>query len=223
MTVTFTGFYTSRPFWAVNAIDFNNVNFGNTPSRFTALMSEKVYEASLHTFSFQVCRDGMLLLKIQEIEDKLPSTESQDIHKIVSWWGEYLDYFNCLYLLLDSAVLKVMNLGYFDLAEVTNKDAFRISFEDGKEIGSSIAQESITSVYQMARYISSYNLNMPLQIDSRLSMRRTLPKTVFDEITKNLEIVAQKKRLVSLLSNITKGLSEYKIGNYTKMDELFRN
>ena len=213
MTEKFTGFYTSRPFWAINAIDFNKVNISSIPSQFTMLMSEKAYETSQDLFSFQVCRDGMLLLKIHEIENRLPNHDSLDIHEIVSWWGEYLDYFNCLYLLLDSAVMKVMNLGYFDLAEVTNKDAFRITFENEKEVGASIAQESITSVYQMARYVSSYN--MPPQFDPRLSMRQILPKPVFDEVAKNLEIIAQQKHLVPLLSSITKGLSEYKIGNYT--------
>ena len=176
-------------------------------------MSEKVYEASLDFFSYQVCRDGLLLLKIHEIENRLLNHDGLDIHGVVSWWGEYLDYFNCLYLLLDSAVIKVMKLGYFDLAEVTNKDVFRITFENGKEVGASIAQESITSVYQMARYSSSYN--MPPQFDPRLSRREILPKAVFDEVAKNLENVAQQKHLVSLLSSIAKGLSEYKVGNYT--------
>lgn len=128
----FIGFFTSRPFWAINGIDFENPVSDTTINSFTDLMSEIVYDISSSAFSFRVCRDGMLLLQIQDLENKLPANEIRDIQETVSWWGEYLDYFNCLYLLLDSAVLKVENLAYFDITEVTNKDAFRISFEGKK-------------------------------------------------------------------------------------------
>lgn len=80
-------------------------------------------------------------------------------------------------------------------------------------MGAHIAQESITSVYQMGRYIS--NSNIPPQYDPRIAFRHVFSKEVFDVLTKDLEIVINHKHLVTLLSGITKALSEYKIGNYT--------
>lgn len=238
MIEKFTGFYTFPPFWAISAIDLQDPNI-NIASHFTELMSEIVYKYSSDTFSFQVCKDGMLQLRVNELEKKSPfdiDAKAEDINKKmivieerlertdickfdidgkIEWWRKYLDYFNCLYLLLDSAVInanKDYSNYYFNFAEVTNKDMFCVSFEDGQEKGSSIAPQSITSKYLMARYRSLFKLHP--QDDPCLSGRLVVPKQVFEEVAAKFEIIASCKSLVSRLSGIAKGLSEYKMGNY---------
>ena len=54
----------------------------------------------------------MLLLQTYEIENKA----RDNINELVEWWGEYLDYLNCLYLILDFEVINVLQYQYFTFA-----------------------------------------------------------------------------------------------------------
>jgi hypothetical protein len=152
----------------------------------------------------------MLQLQIYELEGALSHDDKPaEINRIIAWWSEYIDYFNCLYLLLESAYLKEENIGYFEIAEITKRDIFRITYEDGNFSGCSIADLSVTSIYQMAHFGNYFNL--PFQYQNRM----IISETVFAGLANNLETIIQQKYLVHMLSGITKALSEYKIGNYT--------
>src|SRR5260370_5986513 len=118
----FTAFYPSRPFWAVSGIDFTDPN---SLAKFGDLMSEEVYEDSAQAFSLKICRDGMILLRIEALEmDDSQTGAPTPIESWVRKWGEYLDYLNSFYLLLDSSTLQLMKLSYFNLHEITSRDAF---------------------------------------------------------------------------------------------------
>jgi hypothetical protein len=203
------GFYTSRPFWALDPVDFRDPHLAD---HFTDLMSEIVYRATSEAFSLQVCRDGLLMLQVPELEDSLPDVPHLAPEVAVEWWGKYLDYFNCLYLLLDSAVMTTSKLAYFDLAEVTNRDVFRVLFEDGLWKGASIAQESLTSVFQRRRFLVYHAL--PLEMDPLELGRVVVRKETLDLLVENLQAVAASKGTIQWLSGVAKALSEYKIGNY---------
>jgi len=208
MTEKFTGFFTPRPFWAITAIDFQDPT-SMSLQRFHPLMSEIVYRYSSNTFAFQVCRDGMLLLQVHEIENKI----REDIRELVEWWGEYLDYLNCLYLLLDSEFINVKQYQYFNFSELRRNDVFRVTFENNQEIGAVVAAESITGIYQTihnSRFIDGLSYGY----DPRSSHRDVVTKEIFEKLTEKLETLVSNKRLVSLLSGISKAVSEFKNGNY---------
>jgi len=155
MIEKYLGFFTPRPFWAVDAIDFQDSTSG-TLQRFHPLMSEVTYQYSSGTFNFRVCRDGMILLQIFEIENKV----RDDIHELVEWWGEYLDYLNCLYLILDSEFINVLQYQYFTFSELRRNDVFRVTFENNQEQGASIATEMVsrqamTHVYSIVSLFQS--------------------------------------------------------------------
>jgi len=209
MIEKYVGFFTPRPFWAIDAIDFQDATSG-TLQRFHPLMSEVTYQFTSGSFSFRVCRDGMILLQIYEIENRI----RDDIHDLVEWWGEYLDYLNCLYLLLDSEFINVSNIQYFMFAELRRNDVFRVTFEDNQETGMSIATESITGIYQSIHH-SRFVDGLPIGYDPRTQNRVVIPKQVFDNLTEKFEFLISDKNLVSLLSGLSKSLSEFKIGNYT--------
>lgn len=209
MTENYIGFFTPRPFWAVDAIDFRDSTSG-TLQRFHPLMSEVTYQYASDSFSFRVCRDGMLLLQIYEIETKA----RDDIHDLVEWWGEYLDYLNCLYLIMDSEFINVLQYQYFTFSELRRNDVFRVTFEDNQENGASIATESITGIYQNIHY-SRFVDGLPSGYDPRTQHRVIISKQVFEKLTEKFEFITSDKNLVSLLSGISKSLSEFKIGNYT--------
>ena len=106
-----------------------------------------------------------------------------------------------------------MNLGYFNLHEITNRDAFRVRYENGKDAGENVANESIASVFQMARFASSYG-SIPIPHDSRIMMRRVITRDAIAHAAEDFRVVMSNPGLESVLASFTKSISEYKVGNY---------
>lgn len=211
-TGTFTAFYPSRPFWAVNGIDFGDPK---TMDNFEELMSEEMYTESGETFSLKICRDGMVMVRIEELEEKddAAPTATSRIEIIVEKWGEYLDYLNSFYLLLDSSTLRSMNLAHFNLHEITTRDAFRVGHENGRIAYYNIALESVGSTFQMARFRSSYGPT-PIAHDPRIATRPTISSEVIWTAAKQFGFVVKNPGLEKVLASIAKSISEYKVGNY---------
>ena len=70
----FTGFYPSKPYWAGSSIDLTDQESLNN---FTDLMSEEIFEKEHNGIIVKVCRDGLILIKVDELErliEKLPGT-----------------------------------------------------------------------------------------------------------------------------------------------------
>jgi hypothetical protein len=207
----YIGFYPSRPFWAGSSI---NLRDPATNGKFTGLMSEEILFHSEGSCKIKIFRDGMILLRIEELEVNEQERGNEPIKQIVKRWGHYLDYLNCFYLIVDSTTCQLQNLSYFNFNEITRRDGFRVTYENGKWNGESIAFESIASVYQMSRYLSSYRPDIPIHLDSRLSMRQVINIEVFKESIRLFNLIINDKITIKLLSNVAKSLSEYKIGNY---------
>ncbi|EJG0591707.1 hypothetical protein C4G73_RS22375, partial [Vibrio parahaemolyticus] len=164
MNNKYVAFYPSRPYWAIGALE---VDTAFVHQNFTELMSEIVYQKDGDDFDLAICRDGRIMFNLKACDKNLDT----GLDKVVERWNIYLGYLNSFYLLLDSAAIGVMGISYFSLHEITNRDAFPLSIENGKVISESISSESIASTYQMARYLSSYRQGIPLSIDTRLSSR----------------------------------------------------
>ncbi|MBI5565189.1 MAG: hypothetical protein HY870_09845, partial [Chloroflexi bacterium] len=168
---SYTAFYASRPFWAASKVDFT---VPRVEGWFNRQMAEVVYNKSTPEFSLKICRDGQVLLRVNRLERPSGIEPSSPIGDIVRRWGEYLDYLNCFYLFLDSSSIEIDRRAYFNLHEITYRDAFRITFEDGKEVSQSIPAESIASVFQMGRYLSTYRADLPIEYDTRLFHRQII-------------------------------------------------
>lgn len=182
MTVnkTYVGFYPSRPYWAIGSLE---VDTAFAHQNFTELMSEIVYQKDCDNFDLAICRDGRIMLNLKGHEQNFDSC----IDKLIERWNIYLGYLNSFYLLLDSATIENMNISFFSLHEITNRDAFSLSIENGKVKSESISSESIASTFQMARYLSSYSQGLPLSIDSRLSSRHIITLEAIDLAVSNFE------------------------------------
>ncbi len=133
--ITFTAFYPSRPFWAGSKVNFQ---VPRVDSWFHDQMVEEVYSRETDAYALKVCRDGRILIRISALEHDEPSEAHLPIEKIVQRWGDYLDYLNAFYLLLDSATLEIDHLACFNLHEITNRDAFRVTYENGKTTSENI-------------------------------------------------------------------------------------
>ena len=205
MVETFVCFYSSCPFWAGQPI---NLEDPENLKNLRELMSEVVFRYESDAFRLWVCRDGMLMLQIYELKSAKPDKEGDELMNWIGWWEQYLNHFNCLYLLLDACLIEVLKLGYIKLSEVTNKDVFRRRVVDGKICESgTLVIESITFVFQLDRLYSSV-FPQNTQFNGRLITRHSFPKEVFDKLAAKFSRVLTHKELVSRLSVITKGLSE---------------
>lgn len=211
ITEHYIGFYPSRPFWAVAPIDFDDSTF---PDKFTDLMSEEVFAFDEDPFKIKIYRDGMILFRNDCLEISEDERSDSHIEDLVSQWGQYLDYLNAIYFFIDSTTCKIQNLSYFNLSEITHRDAFRVTFENNKLKSESIAFESVASIYQMARYKSSYSSGLPLQFDPKISMRQVIELNVFKETIRLFNKIKDDYKTIKMVSNVAKSLSEYKVGNY---------
>ena len=208
----FTAFYPSRPFWACSKVNFDD---RSVESWFHDQMAEVVYSQENERFAVKVCRDGRIMLRITALEQDVYSEEAPGrIEATVRRWGEYLDYLNAFYLLLDSSMIELGRFEYFNLHEITNRDAFRVTYENGKSAGEVIASESIASVFQMGRYSSSYRPGVPIEFDSRIIVRQVVPINVIADAANSFAKVVAIPGLEKRLASFAKSLSEYKIGNY---------
>ena len=212
MTERFAAFYSSRPFWAGEAIDFHTVR---TPAQFTQQMSAIVFSHDTDDFHLRICRDGMVMLRVFELEAESEADDGEKprpIEEKVAWWGRYLDYLNCLYLLLDSATIEVAALAYFELSEITNKDGFRVHYENGKWSGEQIASQSIASYFQLGRFPGTYFLDP--RSDPRIFSRHPLQQEIFDALFATFAGVTGDLSLLRNLAAVAKSIAEYKVGNY---------
>ncbi|EHV2843322.1 hypothetical protein CRN32_05700 [Vibrio vulnificus] len=207
MNNKYVAFYPSRPYWAIGALE---VDTAFVHQNFTELMSEIVYQKDGDDFDLAICRDGRIMLNLKACDKNLDT----GLDKVVERWNIYLGYLNSFYLLLDSAAIGVMGISYFSLHEITNRDAFPLSIENGKVISESISSESIASTYQMARYLSSYRQGIPLSIDTRLSSRHVINVEAIELAASNFEKLFSISGMQKELSSISKSISEYKVGNY---------
>lgn len=207
----FTAFYPSRPFWAVSKVDFD---VARVEGWFHGQMVEEVFTADDERVALRICRDGRILVRIASIEVSPETAEIAPIGDTVRRWGEYLDFLNAFYLLLDSATLEIDHLSYFNLHEVTNRDAFRVTYEDGTFKAENIAMESIASVFQMGRYLSSYRSEVPIELDSRIMIRRVISQNAIAHASNLFLQVVAKPGTEKQLASFAKSLAEYKVGNY---------
>ncbi len=207
----FTAFYPSKPFWAGSKVDFKDQGYEGW---FHDQMVEETFSYESELCAIKVCRDGRIMIRVEALEQNGNPETPEPVEKTVKIWGEYLDYLNTFYLLLDSATIEIANLGYFNLHEITNRDAFRVRYEGGKSTGEDIAIESIASVFQMGRYLSSYRSGIPIEHDPQIMMRQVIPVEVIEHASQIFASVVASPGLEKILASFEKSLSEYKVGNY---------
>ena len=212
---SYTAFYSSRPFWAGSEIDFQ---VPPTDEWFYSQMSEVVYAVNSEEFSLKVCRDGQILIQVKKLEERKDGSDPSkpiSMKDRVGLWGEYLDYLNTFYLLLDSATIDVDKLACFDFQEITSRDAFRVTFENEREPSQGVdPSQSFASIFLMGRHLSSYRNGLPLEVDSRLSCREVISIDAISHASEQFALIISQSGSEKVLASFAKSLSEYKIGNY---------
>lgn len=219
-TVSFTAFYPLRPFWAVSPVNFP---VPKVEGWFHDQMVEEVHSVETTDFALRVCRDGRILLRIPSLEKDDSLSSAFELEETVRRWGQYLDFLNAFYLLLDSAVYEigrrrpdgaVARLSYFNLHEITQRDAFRVIYENGRASSEYIALESIASVFQRGRDSSSYPPDQPIELDFMIKIRQVISHDAITQATSLFERAVASPGSEKDLASFAKSLAEYKVGNY---------
>lgn len=205
----YVGFYTSKPFWMGGKPDLSK--FGShyyIIPEFFNIMSEIVYEFKKEDYGVSICKDGMIMLS-KNIPEEVELEEK---------WKNYLEILNAIYLLFESSFLKQQRTAYFEVSEITNKDAFGITFENGQMKSQSVPAFSYAEKYVMGRFLSQYDVSDKtwFYFDKRLSDRFEVDEKIKDELDVVLDVLfkSENKMSIKILSDLTKSISEYKILNY---------
>lgn len=209
---SYTAFYPSRPYWAVSAIDFLSLSETNS---FPKAMEEEVLLFEQNGYVIRVCRDGEISLRVDDIEESIQNKNpTSPIAVSVDLWGRYLELLNTFYLLLDCSVLEIQKFCYFNLHEITNRDAYRYALVDDKFSGGGIASESLSSKFQMLRHGVNMLAGVPIQANPEISMRQIITHESIEKAVQLFDKVIRINNFPALLSTLAKGVSEYKVGNY---------
>jgi len=197
----FIAFYTSPRFWAGDSPD------PGVAAKYS-VRSAKVFEYLKESFSLLVCKDGMLILRIHELEADPAAAIGSGVtgSEKVRWWGRYLDYANALYLLLDAASAEVQGFLFLDQSEITNRDALRVTVEDGKPSSFGGGRFSL--------FRRAAGFQDPEDALHELAGLHAIPEAVFVRLSETFG-VAISNGLIPSLSAVAKGLCEFKIGNYS--------
>jgi hypothetical protein len=204
----FCAFYSSRGFWVEEKLDVGSLS----PSEIKSAMSEEIISLKEESHWLVICRDGRIMLRIPSLEYEDIRVAAPDIKTLVRKWSEYLNFINSLYFLMDASVLEKDNFGLFNLHELTNRDVFRVTYDDGKFTGENIATESIASVFQSQRYVDPQDPSMSMW---RSPPRWVVSKAALDHASEQFSRVMKIKGLERKLASFAKSISEYKIGNYS--------
>jgi hypothetical protein len=215
LTERYIGYYTHPGFWAGETVDPNNLE--GRPD-FETLMSEWVVNYGSGENTLAVCRDGMILLRVPSLQASGSEYMFGDTGKKAQLWEQYLDYFNCLLLLLDSASVTLMKYvpGYFDLRAISRHDTMMLYFQDGKEVQFSFMKSSANSMRSAyyERFPKMYPTGFVDEFRFRNAIRATVPRHVFDVVQREFSIITGDPLIRTQLSTITKSIGEHKDGNY---------
>jgi hypothetical protein len=178
-------------------------------------MAEEVFSSQENeAFALKLCRDGRILIRVPSLERDDAIAPHTPIEKIVQRWSESLDFLNGFYLLLDSATIEVDKLSYFNLYEITNRDAFRVAYENGKATNENIPMESIASVFQMGRSSGNYPTDVEIEDDLRIIGRPVISLGAISHAASVFQQVVASPGTEKPLASFAKSLAEYKVGNY---------
>lgn len=128
----YLGFYAHHPFWAGTAPSQQKLSEYDD---FEAVMAEIVFKRQCDQYEFAVCRDGLILLHINEIYSEIDSFgEDEWIGHIARLLPLCVMCANSMNLLLETAYLSVANALQYTLRSISSTDLARVITQEGKVV-----------------------------------------------------------------------------------------
>ena len=199
-------FYAATPFWVQDQISISGQTI---PEDLSDLMAECMYSHSTDDYKLSVCRDGMFIIEVSSLENDLKKSSSSPQFSELE--GRYLEYINCVILLLESALQKVSGDNWIFSEEINKKNVIHVFFEDNHfKIMShpSYGTAELFTGSRILKTISPYDGS-----ESWLKGREVLGQDVFNELFQDADIVFKSDENVKLLARLMKSLSEYRMAD----------
>jgi hypothetical protein len=205
-TKKYAAFYTTIPFWVGKApnIEGDKNKFFHEGIHLPEITL--MYETDF--YSIAICRDGLVMLHVNELEEKVKDSDPHDEEaEDIQWnaWGDYLDYLNALYLLLHTTTIQT-NSPEFAIPPpkaLSLSDVFRYVVENGEVIDIDVFSK-----------VTGYGYSAMLNIDW-LPPLSIAEKDTFDILNVEFEKVVLDNTLIKRLSQITKAYDEFQNGNFS--------
>jgi len=156
-------FYTDRSFWAKEKPGFDYLI--NNRESFNNEFSEQIYKYYNNIFYFGVCRDGLIVTRINKLEsdrDEMLSPENTSPYSFDQFISRYLIYENAIQLLFCSSYFKKTG---WDLGFVSLHSGDTLTFieDNGKLICDMFPQNSKYTKYYTDRFSNGVVIN-PFEI-----------------------------------------------------------
>lgn len=176
-------------------------------------LSEEVIKYDNAIFALRICRDGLIMLRIHELEKQRQELKNvENKHKIITSHEEilskYLLYLNAIQLLLDSAMMKVNHNAYFATTKLTYNDVITI----GRPYLHSNNPNVINRYYLEGRLLSAY-LEQPEE-DPRIWTRQQISLLVFRTMFEDFNKIVNNRDWIKILNLANASRSEFKGLNY---------
>lgn len=170
-------------------------------------LSEVNFVRVLEKFEMRVARDGMVMLHLSEYPDIPLET---DIEQRVRMLNVYVEHMNAFLLLLDTVLQRLEDGGSIDVSEVTRADICTVVYYENQPIPA-IAATGFNASFVRA----GYRFSPPSAGDHFwISYRSTISSNAMEQTVVLFSHAIEKDGLISALASLTKGISEYKVGNY---------
>lgn len=155
------GFFPNRHLWVADPTtdidDLNTIKDKSVDEKRKALM-QIMLEINERNYEFAVSRDGMLLIRIPELEERI-NADNEAIREDITAsmgntrqaWDIYLKLANVVFLFLDSALHGHGRNNYLiEMRELTKLSAYRITVDDGKvKSGTDYEIESLATLLRL--------------------------------------------------------------------------
>jgi len=213
MIEKYLGFYLSKPCWIEQAIDIEN----GIPQDFSKQMEEERFSYEGSGFILKIFRDGQFLIRIKKDFGENPDPNViPNLEAMNKKWSAHLNFANALILLFESAFLTEFRYGYFEIQELTKSNTFVVNCENGRMSGNTMAEGTVKE-YQSARlrwFLPPMNPQGFEKYHPFFHPREVIKKSVLDKLSADLNMISNDERLIRLLSQFTKSISEFKIRNF---------
>lgn len=194
-----TAFYPASPFWAGNDVLMPD---HVVPHNLSDQMAECAFCYADADWRLYICRDGMFVLVVDSLKRPNPVGSSDD---------QYLNYINCILLLLESALLKTTGKNWIFNEEITKKNILSAYHIDNHFQIAAHPSYGTAELFSDTRSLKSIS-NKDRSWDWLLN-RPVIEPATFDALFKDLSLVLNNYQHVTLLSRMMKSLSEYRMAD----------
>lgn len=212
-------FYTNRPFWAGEQPDIAKIILSG--KLFTDTLSKRVFEYEDDSLYLAFCKNGLVMTKIKMLEAKrqeIVNTGLKNEEFIVKDYqliSEYLDYLNAIQLVIISSILEEDKIDLKNCILGPEEVIITTTNEDVGDSGASFdSLYNATSYFYRGRYISQYDITLPISIDLRISTRIEVSGKAFNRCVEILKLIINEYETIKILSIINSAISEYKLLNF---------